>query len=397
VSRPLAARRSSARDVRQGGLTLVELMISLVISGIVVTLLLGTHTRLSGAYRGQANLGDVAKVLRVARGRIAADLRQAGYMMSDGFRTAAFGTPAAIVSPIVVTNDATAADQITIYAGDPTVIRRVATIDADGQGAEVSSAAGLARGDLVLLTNPRLEGGSSTTSSVGRYDACLVRLTSVAPTATPPRIEFDSIAAAVPFNAGTNTQCDDVKTATATEGTAGSQTMVLKLSQRTYRIDPTRLALGVLQVSTDVLTGATWSDMAIGIVNLQVATRYFEAADVVDLDGDGDAERDWYSGEGQEPVDPLGERPAGAVMLEVGLSVEARTFNEIDEVAATRTADLTDTSSPPDSLDHNDRGDWRSIDLAATPDAMRPEGYRGKHMFRASTITIDLRNMGVGR
>jgi prepilin-type N-terminal cleavage/methylation domain-containing protein len=382
----------------EAGLTLIELMVSIVIAGIVLAMVLGTHARLSSAFRAQAKVAQLSTTLRAARGRIAAEIRQAGYLIPDGFLTARFGALHMATNPlppIGVDNDADGfgPDRITIYYADVSSFTRVLSFAADRSSATVEDSSGFQGGDLVLFVNPRVTGGSSTTSGIGHYDACLVKLTTVVGGGTPGLYFAGTLA---PFNAANNPQCQTVATATADEGT-GSQTVAVKLAIRSYRLDPAQQSLGVLQVSTNALDPTpTWSDLAVGVVNMQFATRYYEEGDADDLDDDGLPERDWYSGDAQEIYDPGGERPDNGIALEVSLSLEVRTIAEVTGAPSLRSNSFTDESDPPSSYEHSTLGDWPALNLVgADPD--RPAAYEGRHLFRSSTLSIDLRNIGVGR
>jgi hypothetical protein len=394
VSRPWFRVVFRRRARRQAGLTLVALMVALAVSGTLIALILGVHVRKSSADRVQGQVAELGKALRAVRGRLISDVRQAGFMIPDGFKTAAFGAPDEVVPPLVVENETTAPDRFTVYFADPSATARVLTFDGARRIVEVSDLSSFAVGDLVVVTNPRLERGGSGTSGVARYDACAARITALDAVADPPRLILDPDGG---FNVVGNPQCDDVAAATRGEGTA-SESAAFRLAARAYRIDPEREALGVLQVElTGGLLGEAWHDLAIGVVNLQVATRFDEDDDAVDRDADGDPERDWYAGEAQERVDATGARGAGAVPLELTLSLEVRSAEELPDDASTRTTSLTDDSEPPESILHNAVGDWEALDLAALDDADRPPAYRGEHIFRASSTTIDLRNVGSGR
>lgn len=383
----------------QAGFTLIELMVSMVISGILVALILGSHARMTAAFRGQGKVSDVGKTLRAARAVMIDDIRMAGYKMPDGFKTAVWGDPTVIVPSISVNNQYAPGgpDELTLYYADADRAARVTAIDpANRQWADLVASGGFVAGDVVVMTNPRIVGGDSTTSAIAFYDACVVKVTAVNDASVPPRISFTTAGGSAPYNTATNAQCSDVASATTTEETAGdSETMVYKLVSRTYHIDANRPEIGLLQRSDDMEQGS-FTDLALGVINLQLATRYAEATGTVDVDGDGDPKLDWYSADNQEVDNPGGEREAGGVPVELGLSLEVRTRQEVGGAAATASPELTDPTSAT-TVKFNSIGDWPSIDLITTPDASRPVAYRGDHVYRSSSLTIDLRNIGVGR
>jgi hypothetical protein len=77
-------------------------------------------------------------------------------------------------------------------------------------------------------------------------------------------------------------------------------TTFTKIALRAYRIKPGD-ARGILQMSNTNLLGDNWIDLAVGIVDMQLALRVYEPDDLInDRDGDGDPQRDWYSGDEME-------------------------------------------------------------------------------------------------
>jgi hypothetical protein len=168
-------------------------------------------------------------------------------------------------------------------------------------------------------------------------------------------------------------------------------TVAYRFVARSYRIDPDRRELSVLQGSpSGEMVEDDWMDLALGVTTIQVSSRYVEDGDAADLDDDGDPTLDWYSGEGQEATDPSGERPADARLVEMRISLEARTQRGTRAVATTRTAALTDEDNP----DHNPIGDWDGVQLAGVPDGERPDGYAGTFIYRSADVLVDLRNLG---
>jgi prepilin-type N-terminal cleavage/methylation domain-containing protein len=376
------------------GFTLIELMVGMLLTGVVLSFIFIVSGKMSTAYFSQTQVAEVQQTLRTARAALAADVRQAGFFVSNGFRTAAFGDTAALVRPLQIINnaDGSGPDQIRIYYADAGAGSRVTSVDATARAyADVDSAAAFSAGDLVVLVNSAIAGATEA-GEAGEivYAACVVKVTSVTTGATE-RLNFAP--SGTPYNVANNPQCAEVATATNNEAPM-PDTVVYRFVGRSYRIDPDRKELAVLQGSpSGEMEEDDWTDLALGVTTIQVASRFVEEDDTVDLDGDSDPEQDWYSSEGQENVDPTGERPAGAVITEIRVSLEARTQRGTRGVATASTASLTDEDNP----DHNPVGDWSSVQLSGVADADRPDGYAGDNIYRSAEALIDLRNLGVGQ
>src|SRR6185369_13183475 len=69
----------------QGGFTLIELMVGLVVSSLLVGMIFAIFVRMSIAYRGQQQVAEVQSKLAAARTKIELDAKQAGLGMADGF------------------------------------------------------------------------------------------------------------------------------------------------------------------------------------------------------------------------------------------------------------------------------------------------------------------------
>lgn len=384
--------RADAAGPDQGGFTLIELMVGMLLTGVIISFIFLVSGKMSTAYLGQSQLSEVQETLRTARAAIAADVRQAGFFMSDGFRTAALGDPATPVAPLQVVNnaDGSGPDSIRIYYGDATAATRVIAIEPAVRGyADVDSADAFEVGDVVVMVNSAIATPVGGAAGIITYDACVVRVTGI-DEGDPDRLHFATGGSGGPYNMANNPQCATVATSTFNEAPQ-PDTVVYRFVARSYRIDPERKELGVLQGSpSGELEEDDWMDLALGVTTIQVSSRYAEDGDAVDLDDDGDPTLDWYSGDGQEATDPAGERPAGARLAEIRISLEARTQRGTRAVATSRTAALTDEDRP----DHNPIGDWDGVELAGVPDAERPDGYAGTFIYRSADVLIDLRNLG---
>jgi prepilin-type N-terminal cleavage/methylation domain-containing protein len=285
----------------QRGFTLVELMVTMVIFAGIVAMMFQTGFTISGALRGESQGTSVVQTLRATTAAMSAELRQAGYFVPGGLQTAALGTPTLVLPALSVVNnaDGSGPDAIRVFYGAGAGQTTVVAVDlVDRAHVDVTSASGLSVGDLVLVTNPSF----APNGGLANASACVCRVTGLQAGGgggTLDRVFFDATSGA-PVNNVQNTHCQAVFADTASESPS-SDAVLLPLVARAYRIDPARKALSVLQVSpSGGLLGDDFADVAVGVTTIQLATRYFESDDTVDADGDGDAQRDWYSGEAQE-------------------------------------------------------------------------------------------------
>lgn len=391
----MTARRDRRRDRTQRGFTVIELMIGMLLTGIILSFVFIVSGKMSTAYLGQTQVSDLQQTLRTVRAAIAADVRQAGFFVSNGFRTAAFGDTDELVRPLQIVNDADGSgpDLVRIYYADATAGSRVRAIDEAARSfAEVDSTASFADGDVVVMVNSAITpAGENNPTGLVVYAACVVKVTSI-DAGAPGRLNFTAGGDGDPYNTADNAQCAEVTSATANEDPV-PDTVVYRFVGRSYRIDPERKESAVLQGSpSGEMVEDDWTDLALGVSTIQIASRFFENDDTVDLDGDGDPELDWYSSEGQETPDPTGDRPAGANLIELRVSVEARTQRGTRSVSTSRTANMSDEDVPA----HNPVGDWPGVELAGVADDERPDGYTGDHLYRSAEALIDLRNLGVG-
>ncbi|MCW5801958.1 MAG: prepilin-type N-terminal cleavage/methylation domain-containing protein [Deltaproteobacteria bacterium] len=364
---------------RQGGFTMMELMIGLVISTLVVGLILSIGMRVSLAYRGQQQVAGVQQMLTAARAAIEADAKQAGMHISQGFTVANTGTQ--LHAPVQVIDSSTGPDQLALFYADPAAQAAIPTSAsvATATSADFDNVAGFAAQDLVVLSTPDLISTQNPLAPgidapIATFAACALRISSIAGN----RVSFVT---AAPFGSASNNHC-----ATPVKG----KTMMYKLVARAYRIDPARQADGVLQVSaTGQLSSASdWEDIGIGFVDLQVATRFFDNDNVDTPDVDTDPKREWYSGAMQQT---LTATQAGPLVppIEISISLVARTDRDVDGPGTASTPALRDAARP----DHGSVGNRDAIALPSATDAR----LRGNRIYRWTTFGVDLRNMGVGR
>lgn len=380
---------------REHGATLIELMIAMLVAAILIGMVFSVYTRLSVGYRAQAKVSDLQQALRAGKALVEREIRAAGHMMPSGVLVnGSMGT----LSPIIIENDSVpgdtsfSPDKIRLYYADTAAMASVTGRPTD-TSITVDDVDNFAIGELAIIVNQRtLVAESAELAPIASYDACLIWITNtiITPAATDDdTIEFGTTgvplnSAGEPFNTATNLHCTD-----ALDLTRSSLPMIYHFKARAYRLDPAPAsrALGVLQVSpSGELLPNDWQIVGLGFTNLQFAARYYEDGDAIDRDGDGDPERDWYSG----AVAPA----LTGVPFEVTMSLEVRTQHVLDLVPTSATPRFIDVTQP---LDHNRIGDWDSVPLAGVADAARPEQYRGNHIYRWSTTTIDIRNIGVGR
>jgi prepilin-type N-terminal cleavage/methylation domain-containing protein len=373
------------RQVRRGeaGFTLIELMISLLIASIMVGLVFAIYTRMSVAYRGQSAVSELQQALRASKDQVVKHVRSAGHMIPNGFEFAGTG---GVVQPIVVNNDPAAGDatfnpdELRVYYADASAMAAIVSPPPAPPypSLSVDDVDEFEVGDVAVIVRLKaLSGAAAGVAAIAQYDACVVKITGVTP-GTPGTIDFASSAA--PYNTATNAHCQNALT-------GGGVSTLYRFVGRAFRIDPdpARRALALLQVSpSGGLVANDWQDMGVGFTDLQLAVRYYEDGDAVDVDGDGDPTRDWYSG----AAPPL----LAAMPMEVSLSLAVRTVNQVNLVATGSTPNFTEGNP-----DHNRFGDAPSIALAGVPNAARPAQYQGNHIYRWASVRIDLRNLGVGR
>lgn len=387
---PRAVLARLARLRRQAGFTLIELMIAMIVASILIAMSFSIYTRMSVAYRAQQDVSELQQTLRAAKMKLSKDIRAAGYLIPNGFERNNGGV-AEHVDSLIVTNNTDlgdntfSTDEIRVYYADADAI---AVIQSRLSGTEVTVDDGgdFDVGDLVVFTRPNYIASPTTgAANIITYDACLVRITAIAGT-TPATVTFGTTGA--PFNSAANTHCSDASILNFSDMILRAPVMY-RFVGRAYRIEPTlaNRRTGILQMSpSGGLIANDWQIMGVGFTNLQLAVRYFEDADAVDADGDTDPTRDWYSGS----VLPV----AGAIPIELSLSLEVRPIRELDVVPTAATPSFIESGGV---VNHNRIGDWDSVTLFGVADGARPTQYRGNHIYRWSTSSVDIRNMGVGR
>ena len=368
-----APPRARRRGRGEAGLTLVELMVSLTLVGLLVAMVFGLFLQMSLSYRTAAQIGELQQALLAAQHLVLSDVRQAGARVSSGYRLAGEATARPAVE---IVNASDGPDELRVGFAASSGARVVAF---DGATLELATEDGIAAGDLVVLSDPQPTPDVDPAPPVV-YDACVVRAVAVAGTT----ITVDT---APPWGSVGNAHCAAV---TAALVAPPADTMAFRFARRGYRIDPDRLALGVLQRSASGGVEDDWEDLGIGFTDLQVASRWFEAADALDdPDDDGDPRLDWYAGDDQTALTTPGA--AAGVPIELAVSFVVRTTRRVNGVLSAATPALTDAAR----AEHNALGDRAAVQLEGVADADRPEALRGEHVYRWSTTQVDLRNLQV--
>jgi prepilin-type N-terminal cleavage/methylation domain-containing protein len=391
------------RRGHQAGFTLIELMVALVVSTVLIGLVLSIYTRMSLAYRTQQQVSELQQVLQAAQTMVLQDVRQAGYQIPKGFKRP--GLPTIYQPAIQVTNGATAPDDIRIFYADASSQARVTAALGLTQST-VDSAVQFATGDVVLLVrtlaperNPNstvraidgknVDADNQVVADVVYTSACVLQIAGIAGTAI-------TYSEAAPWGMAGNTHCTG-------DNVAGA--MLYRFRGRAYRVDPTRKALSVLQVSpTGGLVANDWQDLGIGFTDFQIATRWFDlvtiplGAQTIDTaDIDTDPKREWYSGDYQQQLSapytvPATDLPTTVALIEVTISFALRTTRPVEGVATGATPAFIDAAR----VNNGQVGDRPAVTLSGVPDASRAEENRGNHIYRYTTARIDVRNMGVG-
>lgn len=368
----MARRAAKARTNGELGLSLAELMVATALAGLASTFVFWISGRTSLAYRTQARVAELQQTLRSAGDLVARDLREAGFMVSS-YRTALTGTTD--ILPFNISNNVGTEgdDMFSITYADPDFMCRVSTTGPAFPSAEteLDSLGGFQVGDVVLavrIANPKLGEG------------CILKITALAPAGPHFRAQHNPGAEGQPWNQPGNSQCDNLN-GIWNDG----YTVFTKFASKAFRIRPDDQR-GVLEVSTSGgFVVGDWQELALGIVDMQVAIRVYQAGDVVDQDADGDAERDWYSSDNMPTI--LGT--AGVEMIQAKVSLVARTTAQVNGVLIPKTPDLTVVGNEA----NNDLGDHAGTVLPVSSLASR---YYGDHIYRWTTVLVDARNMGVG-
>jgi hypothetical protein len=372
-------------------------MIALLVSSLLVGMILAIYSRMSLAYRGQQQIAGVQQILAAARAAIELDAKQAGLGMPQGFKTAITGRPA-VESPVQVTDSSTGPDQIAFFYADTStqaLVNDASTLSTSATITVADPPVGFLVGMLVVLTTSSTAANPLSTVTnplpdIATYDACVLRIASI--DTAGQRFTFDT---AQPWGTApgpTHSHCPNV---------VMNRTMMYRFVAHAYRVAlvPPPLQIGTLQrsVTGNLTSTEVWNDLAYGFSDLQTAVWIYDASSTaVDLDGDGDASRNWYSGATQTTVASLPPPTAGSALLGMSISLVAHTDRSVEGIATAATPDLIGPPAPAaPNPDNNSLGDRPSVVLPTAqpwPDPLLP----GLRIYRWTTFQVDFRNLGVG-
>ena len=301
----------------EGGFTLIELMIGLLISTILVYFLFSIQSKMTRSFRSQNTAADVTASLSATRNHLANEIRMAGFAIPGGVvgmsrhftqTVSAGGTPPASTVSAITFNEASdvvggdpgtswGLDEIRIIYGNPEDSGRQLSEMQLGGGAsgnlykshvkivpvaddddptgpplphDFVARQGTTRGSLLLLAS--------------RSNACVVETTTIDVGASGDDVlNFDDLnntppgsfntSSPTPYNYYTNDHCDEV----AVDFAAGKPVTVMKAVTRKYRINVAlQPGQGVFQVSDkfDYQVDTDWTDLAYGLTNMQFAVKY---------------------------------------------------------------------------------------------------------------------------
>lgn len=100
---------------KERGFTIIELLISMAVASLVATAGFALFSQSNWSYQVQENVGEAQQNARVAMGRIARDIRMAGFGLPEDSDSLSFSASGpAFENPITVTDSASDPDAITI-------------------------------------------------------------------------------------------------------------------------------------------------------------------------------------------------------------------------------------------------------------------------------------------
>lgn len=391
---------------KQRGFTLVEMMISLLISTLLVIMILSIFARMSFSYREQQQVVSLQQSLAAARQAFEQDAKQAGLMLAQGFNIAKPGNPGGTNAGlnqrypgVQVINSSTGPDQVAFYYADTSNQAVVTAGTFVTSPLTLDSKDNFAVGDVVLLSTADTTSYESPVSKddapIAKFAACVVQIATLTGTA-PATVTFRTSGT---WGTPANAHCSSA---------VPYLTMMYKFVAHGWRIDTTRPDLAPLQQSATGLLFTTnvFTDQAYGFTDLQIATYMFDqnvvtpsvlAGDTPDPDSDG--ARDWYSSTEQTVytaphASPFVSGPPAPVAIPIPvplamtISLVNRTAAGIEGITTAATPMLTE----PGNTSNNPTGDRASVALPSATDPM----LMGNRIYRYITFQVDLRNMGVG-
>lgn len=405
---------------RQQGFTLIELMVAMTLVGLVATFLFTVQTNISSSFRVQKEVSSTQHSIRLAREQITDDLANAGYRLTT-YRTAIQfpnnfhsnpssnspfpGLPPGAPIPAVAVlpgNAISIADALILMSGDDGNVQEILNtpittpnaVNVENPASFDPNVAPYPTKFVVLAAETT---GTVGGISVARAHGCILEVTGHSPFAN--QVFFDSSPYNTPLPSG---HCQAIVQLI----NGGARGVLMPLRARAYRINPTNRTVGILQMSElgglDIALNPTSStefqDIGYGFTDMQIASRYYEQNDTVDLDNEVPASpiTDWYSSVGQHPgATPASYRPttfntAGAVdstPIQVSVTLVAKSA----ETTGTPTAFTPDITGTPAS--YNRFGDQPARATTASPWNLLI-GTNKK--LRSEYFSVDLRNLGAG-
>lgn len=393
---------------RQRGLTMVEIMVSLVLVAIACAFVFSIQVRMSSALRDQSTVSEVQQTLRSASDLVSRDVRMAGFL-AQSVGTGTIPLLGKVQTPVEVVNGGAGPDQITIMYADSSTVAVVATTNSsisflnplslfettviDPTGLRATPVTGFAVGDAVLATRgvPLFNGNGDVTfpSGVG----CVMGITGIVP---PDKIVTNPLFGSI-WNLLANLQCTGLLSnllgavLDLTPVWNDGKTEFVHMVYRTYRIKPLATdPRGVLQMCEwtkspsfcDQNIASNWTDLALGIVDMQIALRAQMSANASPCAADADATHDWFSSDNMN--DLLTTLPQSSKVVEVSITLLAKSTKEVQGVALDKTPDLWEVNKLCNHI-----GD---VDGTVLPQTSTASPYYGDHVYRTYTQTVELRN-----
>lgn len=401
---------------RERGLTVIELLISVLVASLLIGFVFEIQGRMSTAFRSQTNIGSLQQGIRAANELIARDVRLAGFMAPSGIRVSskfvsgltgltdglvqddAFGNkfvPSLVIrnNPDAMPPDGMEPDRIHVFYADPNPLAQAVVVSiASSTSVVVNRTTIFEPGDLIMFARrdpaSRPHPLRPDLPVITNYFTCLVRLTSIDFGTSALVFADDS---PEPFNTAGNEHCflGSGANEPALEPAATERTQVFRVVARAYQIDTTRPSVAALERSDTAGLRDDWQEIGLGFVDLQISQRYVEeVADGSDLDGDGDFRADWYTSDAPLPPD--------FHLTQIGIGLVARTPRSVEGVRALTVPVLTLGNPPVGTPANNPFGDAAMINKNILLPEYNPEGRPegGDHVYRLSTTFVDIRNLG---
>ena len=388
---------------------MVEIMVSVVLVAIACAFVFSIQVRMSSALRDQSTVAEVQQTLRSASDLVSRDVRMAGFL-AQSVGTGTVPLLGKVQTPVEVVNGGTGPDQITIVYADSSTVALVATTNnsnsflnplnlfettvIDPTGLRATPVTGFAVGDAVLATRAVPLFGPTGIVTFPSGVGCVMGITGIVP---PDKIVTNPLFGSI-WNLLANLQCTGLLSnllgavLDLTPVWNDGKTEFVHMVYRTYRIKPLAAdPRGVLQMcewtksSTFCIAPGDWTDLALGIVDMQIALRMNFGGDVPGwCAADGDIRHDWYSSDNMTDAMTNPLLPPGSKVVEVSITLLAKSTKEVQGVTLDKTPDLWEVNKLCNHI-----GD---VDGTALPVASTTSPYYGDHVYRTYTQTVELRN-----